>query len=230
MNLSYTVLSKRKLKYLVDNNFVEGWDDPRMPTISGLRRRGYTSTAIRSFRRSWSNKRDTVIDMVRLENALRIELNKTAPRVFAVIDPIKVVITNFYDDKVEEIEVINNPEDISQGTRKVPLTKEIYIERSDFMEDPPKKFFRLGINREVRLRYAYVIKCNSVIKSDGGYIKEIHCTYDPQTKAGKTPDGRKVKGIIHWVSATKCIDAEIRLYDRLFKVINPLDGEDFEKI
>ena len=230
LNLSYTVLSKRKLKYLVDNNFVEGWDDPRMPTISGLRRRGYTSTAIRSFSKEVGiTKRDTVIDMVRLENSLRIELNKTAPRVFAVIDPIKVVITNFSDDKVEEIEVINNPEDISQGTRKVPLTKEIYIERNDFMEDPPKKFFRLGINREVRLRYAYVIKCNSVVKSDNGDIKEIHCTYDPQTKAGKTPDGRKVKGIIHWVSATKCIDAEIRLYDRLFKVINPLDGEDFEK-
>ena len=230
LNLSYTVLSKRKLKYLVDNNFVEGWDDPRMPTISGLRRRGYTSTAIRSFSKEVGiTKRDTVIDMVRLENSLRIELNKTAPRVFAVIDPIKVVITNFSDDKVEEIEVINNPEDISQGTRKVPLTKEIYIEKNDFMEDPPKKFFRLGINREVRLRYAYVIKCNSVVKSDNGDIKEIHCTYDPQTKAGKTPDGRKVKGIIHWVSATKCIDAEIRLYDRLFKVINPLDGEDFEK-
>ena len=230
LNLSYTVLSKRKLKYLVDNNLVEGWDDPRMPTISGLKRRGYTSTAIRSFSKEVGiTKRDTVIDMVRLENALRIELNKTAPRVFAVIDPIKVIISNFSDDKVEEIEVINNPEDISQGTRKVPLTKEIYIERNDFMEDPPKKFFRLGINREVRLRYAYVIKCNSVVKSDNGDIKEIHCTYDPQTKAGKTPDGRKVKGIIHWVSATKCINAEIRLYDRLFKVINPLDGEDFEK-
>ena len=230
LNLSYTVLSKRKLKYLVDNNFVEGWDDPRMPTISGLRRRGYTSTAIRSFSEEVGvTKRDTVIDMVRLENALRIELNKTAPRVFAVTDPIKVIISNFSDNKVEEIEVINNPEDISQGTRKVPLTKEIYIEKNDFMEDPPKKFFRLGINREVRLRYAYVIKCNSVVKSDNGDIKEIHCTYDPQTKAGKTPDGRKVKGIIHWVSATKCIDAEIRLYDRLFKVINPLDGEDFEK-
>ena len=230
LNLSYTVLSKRKLKYLVDNNFVEGWDDPRMPTISGLRRRGYTSTAIRSFSKEVGiTKRDTVIDMVRLENSLRIELNKTAPRVFAVTDPIKVIISNFSDNKVEEIEVINNPEDISQGTRKVPLTKEIYIEKNDFMEDPPKKFFRLGINREVRLRYAYVIKCNSVVKSDNGDIKEIHCTYDPQTKAGKTPDGRKVKGIIHWVSATKCIDAEIRLYDRLFKVINPLDGKDFEK-
>ena len=230
LNLSYTVLSKRKLKYLVDNNFVEGWDDPRMPTISGLRRRGYTSTARRSFSKEVGiTKRDTVIDMVRLENALRIELNKTAPRVFAVTDPIKVIISNFSDNKVEEIEVINNPEDISQGTRKVPLTKEIYIEKNDFMEDPPKKFFRLGINREVRLRYAYVIKCNSVVKSENGDIKEIHCTYDPQTKAGKTPDGRKVKGIIHWVSATKCIDAEIRLYDRLFKVINPLDGEDFEK-
>ena len=230
LNLSYTVLSKRKLKYLVDNNFVEGWDDPRMPTISGLRRRGYTSTAIRSFSKEVGiTKRDTVIDMVRLENALRIELNKTAPRVFAVTDPIKVIISNFSDNKVEEIEVINNPEDVSQGTRKVPLTKEIYIERSDFMEDPPKKFFRLGINREVRLRYAYVIKCNSVVKSENGDIKEIHCTYDPKTKAGKTPDGRKVRGIIHWVSVTKCIDAEVRLYDRLFKVVNPLDGKDFEK-
>ena len=230
LNLSYTIMSKRKLKFLVDNQFVDGWDDPRMPTISGLRRRGYTKNAVRNFAEEVGiTKRDSIIDAVRLENALRSDLNKRAPRAFAVIDPIKVVITNFPDIKFETLQATNNPEKPSEGKRDILFTKEIYIERSDFIENPPKKFFRLGLEREVRLRFAYFIKCYSVLKNKDGEIKEIHCTYDPHTKGGSAPDGRKVKGTIHWVSVEHSINAEIRLYDRLFNKVNPNDGGDYIK-
>ena len=230
LNLSYTIMSKRKLKFLVDNQFVDGWDDPRMPTISGLRRRGYTKNAVRNFAEEVGiTKRDSIIDAVRLENALRSDLNKRAPRAFAVIDPIKVVITNFPDIEFETLQATNNPEKPSEGKRDILFTKEIYIERSDFIENPPKKFFRLGLEREVRLRFAYFIKCHSVLKNKDGEIKEIHCTYDPQTKGGSAPDGRKVKGTIHWVSVDHSINAEIRLYDRLFNKVNPNEGGDYIK-
>lgn len=230
LNLSYTIMSKRKLKFLVDNQFVDGWDDPRMPTISGLRRRGYTKNAVRNFAEEVGvTKRDSIIDAVRLENALRSDLNKRAPRAFAVIDPIKVVITNFPDIEFETLQAANNPEKPSEGKRNILFTKEIYIERSDFIENPPKKFFRLGLEREVRLRFAYFIKCHSVLKNKDGEIKEIHCTYDPQTKGGSAPDGRKVKGTIHWVSVDHSINAEIRLYDRLFNKVNPNEGGDYIK-
>ena len=230
LNLSYTIMSKRKLKFLVDNQFVDGWDDPRMPTISGLRRRGYTKNAVRNFAEEVGiTKRDSIIDAVRLENALRSDLNKRAPRAFAVIDPIKVVITNFPDIEFETLQATNNPEKPSEGKRDILFTKEIYIERSDFIENPPKKFFRLGLEREVRLRFAYFIKCHSVLKNKDGGIKEIYCTYDPQTKGGSAPDGRKVKGTIHWVSVDHSINAEIRLYDRLFNKVNPNEGGDYIK-
>ena len=230
LNLSYTIMSKRKLKFLVDNQFVDGWDDPRMPTISGLRRRGYTKNAVRNFAEEVGiTKRDSIIDAVRLENALRSDLNKRAPRAFAVIDPIKVVITNFPDIEFETLQATNNPEKSSEGKRDILFTKEIYIERSDFIENPPKNFFRLGLEREVRLRFAYFIKCHSVLKNKDGEIKEIHCTYDPQTKGGSAPDGRKVKGTIHWVSVDHSINAEIRLYDRLFNKVNPNEGGDYIK-
>jgi glutaminyl-tRNA synthetase len=230
LNLSYTIMSKRKLKFLVENNFVNGWDDPRMPTISGLRRRGYTKNAIRNFAEEvGTTKRNSIIDMVRLENALRSELNKKALRAFAVIDPIKVIITNFPDVDYETLRATNNPEDPSQGKRDIPFSKEIYIEKNDFMENPPKKFFRLGLGKEVRLRFAYFIKCHNVIKDINGQIKEIHCTYDPQTKGGSAPDGRKVKGTIHWVSIDHAVNAELRLYDRLFNTVNPDDGGDYLK-
>ena len=228
LNLSYTIMSKRKLKFLVDNQFVDGWDDPRMPTISGLRRRGYTKNAVRNFAEEVGiTKRDSIIDAVRLENALRSDLNKRAPRAFAVIDPIKVVITNFPDIEFETLQATNNPEKPSEGKRDILFTKEIYIERSDFIENPPKNFFRLGLEREVRLRFAYFIKCHSVLKNKDGEIKEIHCTYDSQTKGGSAPDGRKVKGTIHWVSVDHSINAEIRLYDRLFNKVNPNEGGDY---
>ena len=230
LNLSYTIMSKRKLKFLVDNQFVDGWDDPRMPTISGLRRRGYTKDAVRNFAEEVGiTKRDSIIDTVRLENALRVDLNKRAPRAFAVIDPIKVVITNFPDVEFETLQATNNPEKPSEGKRDILFEKEIYIERSDFIEKPPKNFFRLGLGREVRLRFAYFIKCHSVLKNKDGKIKEIHCTYDPQTKGGSAPDGRKVKGTLHWVSVRNAINAEIRLYDRLFNKVNPDEGGDFIK-
>ena len=230
LNLSYTIMSKRKLKFLVDNQFVDGWDDPRMPTISGLRRRGYTKNAVRNFAEEVGiTKRDSIIDAVRLENALRSDLNKKAPRAFAVIDPIKVVITNFPDIEFETLQATNNPENSSEGKRDILFTKEIYIERSDFIENPPKNFFRLGLEREVRLRFAYFIKCHSVLKNKDGGIKEIYCTYDPQTKGGSAPDGRKVKGTIHWVSVDHSINAEIRLYDRLFNKVNPNEGGDYIK-
>ena len=228
LNLNFTVVSKRKLKRLVDEGIVDGWDDPRMPTISGLQRRGYTPRSIRHFAESVGvTKRDTVVDIARLENSLRKDLNKRAPRVLAVLDPLKVVITNYPEGQVEELEAVNNPEDPQAGTRKVPFSRDIYIERADFMEDPPKKFFRLGPGREVRLRYAYFITCNKVVKDDDGNIIALYCSYDPETKGGSAPDGRKVKGTLHWVSAEHAIDAEVRLYDRLFINQNPEEGGDF---
>jgi glutaminyl-tRNA synthetase len=231
LNLSYTLTSKRKLLQLVENEHVSGWDDPRMPTLTGMRRRGYTPEAIRAFAdRIGVAKRESVVDIALLENALREDLNKTAKRVMAVLNPLKVVIDNYPADQVEELEAINNPEDAEAGTRKVPFSREIYIERDDFMEEPSKKFFRLGPGREVRLKHAYYITCNSVVKDNDGHIKEIHCTYDPASKGGASPDGRKVKGTLHWVSALHSVNAEIRLYDHMFTKENPSDvepGNDF---
>ena len=221
-------MSKRKLKLLIDEKFVEGWDDPRMPTISGLRRRGYTANAMRIFAENVGvTKRDSVIDVVRLENALRSELNQTAPRVFCVLNPLKVVITNYDQKEQEYLKAINNPEDSSAGSREIPFSKEIFIEREDFMENPPKKFFRLSLGKEVRLKYAYFIKCNEIIKDKKGQITEIHCTYDPDTKGGNALDGRKVKGTIHWVSAKKSVKIKIKLYDRLFSKEHPDQEENF---
>ena len=231
LNLTYTVLSKRKLMQLVQDNHVSGWDDPRMPTISGLRRRGYTSHAIRNFcDKIGVTKQDSVIDIALLEHSLRDDLNKSAQRVMGVLNPLKVVITNYPADSSEELDAVNNPEDESAGKRKVPFSKELYIERDDFMEDPPKKFYRLSPGREVRLRYAYFITCTDVIKNENGDITELHCTYDPETKGGNAPDGRKVKATIHWVSAKHAVRREVRLYDRLFTVPEPegdKEGRDF---
>ena len=230
LNLNFTIMSKRKLKQLVDENHVDGWDDPRMPSISGLRRRGYTPESIRNFVEGLGvTKRDSIIDVIRLENALREDLNKRAPRVMGVLDPLKVVITNYPEGKTEMLEAINNPEDTGAGKRDIPFSKELYIEQSDFMEDPPKKFFRLGPGREVRLRYAYFITCQDVIKDENGNIVELQCTYDPKTKGGSAPDGRKVKGTLHWVSTQHAVDAEIRLYDRLFLNENPDEDGEFLK-
>ncbi|MBP1646198.1 MAG: glutamine--tRNA ligase/YqeY domain fusion protein [Bacteroidetes bacterium] len=217
LNLSYTVMSKRKLLQLVKENYVSGWDDARMPTICGLRRRGFTPESIRNFCDSIGvAKRDNIIDYGRLEFALREDLNKRANRVMAVLDPIKLIIDNYPENQTEELEAINNPEDETAGTRVLPFSKELYIERDDFMENPPKKYFRLAPNQEVRLRYAYFVTCTSVDKDEEGNITAIHCTYDPASKGGNSPDGRKVKGTIHWVCAKSCIDAEVRLFDRLF--------------
>ncbi|MEO0165114.1 MAG: glutamine--tRNA ligase/YqeY domain fusion protein [candidate division WOR-3 bacterium] len=230
LNLTYTVLSKRKLLQLVEGGYVSGWDDPRMPTISGLRRRGYTPQAIRNFCDIIGvSKNNTVVDIALLEHCLRDDLNKRAPRRMAVLKPLKVIIDNYPDGRVEELEAINNPEDLSMGTRKVPFSKVIYIEQDDFREDPPKEFYRLAPGREVRLRYAYFIKCVDVVKDKEGNILEIHCTYDPATRGGDSPDGRKVKSTLHWVSADHCIEAEVRLYDRLFKTADPDEGGDFLK-
>ncbi len=227
LNLTYTVMSKRKLLELVEGGFVSGWDDPRMPTISGLRRRGYTPESIRNFSdRIGVAKRENIIDVALLEFSVREDLNKKAQRVMCVTDPLKVVITNYPEDKLEKLDAVNNPEDESMGKRKIPFSKNIYIERQDFMEDAPKKFFRLAPGKEVRLRYAYFITCNKVIKNDKGDIVELHCTYDPASKGGKSPDGRKVKGTLHWVCADDFINVELRLYDRLFNVENPNDTED----
>jgi glutaminyl-tRNA synthetase len=227
LNLSYTVLSKRKLIELVDRGHVKGWDDPRMPTIAGMRRRGYPPEAIRNFcDRIGVAKRDSLVDMALLEYCVREYLNKTAPRVMAVIRPLKIVITNYPEDSSEDLVAINNPEDESMGTRKIPFSREIYIERDDFMEEPPKKFYRLAPGREVRLRYAYFITCVEVIKDASGEVIELHCTYDPETKGGDAPDGRKVKATLHWVSAQHAVDAEVRLYDHLFIKENPLDVEE----
>ncbi len=226
LNLSYTVMSKRKLKRLVEDGHVSGWDDPRMPTISGYRRRGYTPASIRKFMDEIGvAKRDNVMEVTKLESTLREDLNKRCERRMAVLNPLKVVITNYTEGKSETLSAVNNPEDETAGRREVPFSNELYIERDDFMEDPPKKFFRLGPGREVRLRYAYFITCNDVIKDDDGTITELHCTYDPETKGGNSPDGRKVKATLHWVSAHHAVDAEVRLYDRLFKVPSP-DGEE----
>lgn len=234
LNISYTVLSKRRLIQLVDEGYVSGWDDPRMPTLSGLRRRGYTPESIRTFcERIGVAKRESLIDIALLEHCVREDLNRIAPRVMAVLNPLKVVIENYPEDLAEELEAINNPEDPSMGTRKVPFSRILYIEREDFMEDPPKKFYRLAPGREVRLRYAYFIKCESVVKDpDTGEVVELHCTYDPETKGGNAPDGRKVKATLHWVSASEAIDATVRLYGHLFTVEDPLrtkNGSDFKE-
>lgn len=231
LNMTYTVMSKRKLLQLVEEGHVAGWDDPRMPTIAGLRRRGYTPEAIRDFaKRIGVTKAESTVDVAFLEHCLRQDLNKRAPRRMGVLDPLKVIITNYPDDQTEELPAINNPEDESAGTRQVPFSKVLYIEREDFMENPPKKFYRLAPGREVRLRYAYFITCTDVVKDKAGNIVELHCTYDPATRGGDAPDGRRVKATLHWVSAQHAIDAEVRLYDHLFTKENPLEvkeGEDW---
>jgi len=224
-NISFTITSKRKLIRLVEEGHVAGWDDPRMPTISGLRRRGYSPAAIRAF---WTKvgiaKRENVLDVALLEHCLRDDLNRYSPRVMAVLDPVKLVLTNYPAGEEELFEVANNPEDESAGTRQVPFSGELYIERADFMEEPPRKFFRLAPGREVRLRSAYLVTCTDVVKDDSGQISEIHCTCDPATRGGSAPDGRRVKGTLHWVSAKHAVDAEVRLFDRLFKVEDPNDA------
>ncbi|MCH1522283.1 MAG: glutamine--tRNA ligase/YqeY domain fusion protein, partial [Arenicellales bacterium] len=225
LNLTHTVMSKRKLLQLVEEGHVSGWDDPRMPTLSGLRRRGYTPESIRRFCDLIGvAKFSGMIDIVQLENCVREHLNQCAPRVLGVLDPLKVVIENYPEEQREELQAINNPQDPEAGKRTMPFGREIYIERSDFLEDPPKKFFRLAPGREVRLRYAYFIACREVIRDpETNEIVELRCTYDPETLGGKAPDGRKVKGTIHWVSATEAIPVEVRLYDHLFAVENPYD-------
>ena len=228
LNLNYTIMSKRKLKRLVDEGHVDGWSDPRMPTISGLRRRGYTPESIKNFSDAIGvTKRDAIVDVAKLENSLREDLNKKAPRVMGVLEPIKVIITNYPDNEIEYLDAKNNPEDESAGKRKLAFSKEIFIDKNDFMEDPPKKFFRLSPGKEVRLKFAYYIVCENVIKNDSGEITEIHCSYDPNTKGGMSEDGRKVRGTLHWVSAQECIEAEVRLYDRLFMSDNPENNGDF---
>ena len=233
LNLTYTIMSKRRLSELVEKGLVTGWDDPRMPTISGLRRRGYTPESIRTFcERIGVAKRDSMVDMALLEHCVREDLNHRANRVMGVLRPLRVVIENYPENQVEELEAINNPEDPAMGTRKVPFSRVLYIERDDFMEHPPKKFFRLGPGREVRLRYAYYIKCVDVVKDGNtGEIVELRCTYDPATKGGYAPDGRKVKGTLHWVSAAHALPAEVRLYDKLLLMANPAsecEGSDFK--
>ncbi len=228
LNLTYTVMSKRKLLQLVEEGHVAGWNDPRMLTISGLRRRGYTPASLRNFcKQVGVTKFNAVNDMALLENAVREDLNKIAPRVMGVLDPLKVTITNYPDDQTDELDAVNNPEDESMGTRQVPFSKTFYIERDDFMEDPPKKFFRLAPGREVRLRYAYFVTCTDVVKDDQtGEVTELLCTYDPETKGGSAPDGRKVKGTLHWVSAQHAYGAEVRLYDHLFDRPDPEDVDE----
>jgi len=229
LNLNYTVMSKRKLLELVKDNHVTGWDDPRMPTICGLRRRGYTPESLRNFaERIGVTKTDGVTDVGVLEYSIREDLNKRAQRVMGVLNPLKVVITNCPEGVVDQMEAINNPEDPTMGTRLVPFTREIFIERDDFMEEPPKKFFRLSPGTEVRLRYAYFITCTNMVKDANGEITEIHCTYDPASRGGNSPDGRKVKSTIHWVSATENVEAEVRLYDRLFSDETPDGHKDID--
>ena len=226
LNLSYTVMSKRKLLQLVQEKHVASWDDPRMPTISGFRRRGYTPESIRDFcERIGVAKKENVIDVALLEYCVREDLNKRAPRAMGVLDPLRVVIENYPEGQTEEMDVVNNPEDPAAGTRKVPFSRVVYIEQDDFREDPPKKFFRLAPGREVRLRNAYLITCREVVKDASGQIVELRCTYDPATRGGDAPDGRKVKATLHWVSAQHAIDGEVRLYDRLFSVENPSEDE-----
>jgi len=228
LNLSHTIMSKRKLLELVEEGYVSGWDDPRMPTLSGLRRRGYTPESIRKFCDIIGvAKANSIVDMVQLENCVREELNKTTQRVMAVLRPLKVVIVNYPEDKVEELEAINNPEDASMGTRKVPFSRVLYIEQDDFLEEPPKKFFRLAPGREVRLRYAYYITCEDVIKDKKtGEVVELQCRYDPATRGGGSPDGRRVKGTLHWVSANHAIEADVRLYDHFFTKRDSTDVEE----
>jgi glutaminyl-tRNA synthetase len=231
-NLSYTVLSKRRLLKLVEGGYVDGWDDPRMPTLSGLRRRGFPPAAIREcVDRAGLAKRDSVVDLAFLEHCVRGELNRTAERRMAVLNPLKVVIENYPEGEAEELEAINNPEDSTAGTRAVPFSRELFIEADDFMEDPPKKFFRLAPGREVRLRYAYFITCRDVVKNDDGEVVELRCTYDPETKGGDAPDGRKVKATLHWVSAAHAVPAEVRVYDHLFNRPDPgADGDFLDEI
>jgi len=226
LNISYTVLSKRKLLELVKEGHVSGWDDPRMPTLSGLRRRGYTPKAIRNFcAQVGVAKRDTLVSVALLEYHLREDLNRHSPRVMAVLRPLRVVIENYPEDQEEELDAVNNPEDPAAGSRKVPFSRVLYIEQEDFLEDPPKKFYRLAPGREVRLRYAYFVKCVDVVKDEKtGEVVELRCTYDPATKGGSSPDGRKVKATIHWVSAAHSLQVEVRLYDRLFVKENPEEG------
>jgi len=228
LNLTYTIMSKRNLLELVESGFVAGWDDPRMPTIVGLRRRGFTPESIRNFcNRIGVAKRDSTVGVALLEHSLREDLNKSAPRVMCVLHPLRVVIDNYPEGQTEELEAINNPEDPDMGKREIPFSRILYIEKDDFREDPPKKFFRLAPGREVRLRYAYFIKCVSVIKDEQtGEITELHCTYDPKTKGGDAPDGRKVKATLHWVSSEHSLNAEVRLYDHLFTKENPADNKD----
>ena len=226
LNLTHTILSKRRLLTLVGEGHVSGWDDPRMPTLSGLRRRGYSPEAIRSFcNRIGVAKTDSVVDVRLLEHCVRENLNRTSPRVMAVLKPLKVVIGNYPEDQTEELDAVNNPEDPSAGTRKVPFSREFYIERDDFMEDPPKKFYRLAPGREVRLRYGYFVKCTGVMKDEDGQIVQLLCTYDPATRGGDAPDGRRPKSTLHWVSAAHALDAEVRLYDHLFSTEDPNAAE-----
>ena len=231
LNLTYTIMSKRKLLKLVEGDFVNAWDDPRMPTICGLKRRGYSPEAIRNFCKTIGvAKFNSTIDMALLEHCLREDLNKTSARVMAVLKPLKVIIDNYPRDEIEQLDAINNPQDQTAGTRKVPFSREIYIERDDFMEEAPRKFFRLAPGREVRLRYAYFITCNSVVKDANGEIAELHCSYDPATKGGDAPDGRKVKSTLHWVCAKSAVEAKVRLYETLFTRENPdktEEGQDF---
>ena len=227
LNLGYTVMSKRWLRQLVEEGHVRGWDDPRMPTVCGMRRRGYTPESLRTFIRELGvTKSQGFVDATFLEYCARQDLNRTAPRVMAVLDPIKVVLTNYSEGQTELLEAINNPEDPAAGTREVPFARELYIERGDFMEDPPKKFYRLAPGREVRLRYAYFIRCEKVVRDADGQIAELHCTYDPATKGGDAPDGRKVKATLHWVSAEHAVGAEVRLYDRLFDREDPSQADE----
>jgi glutaminyl-tRNA synthetase len=231
LNITYTLLSKRKLLQLVENGCVRGWDDPRMPTLSGIRRRGYTPEAIRNFCNSLGvSKTNGIIELRLMEHHVREDLNKRAPRMMAVLHPLRVVIDNYPEGQTEEVEAVNNPEDASAGTRKVPFSRVLYIEQDDFRENPPKQYYRLSPGREVRLRYAYFITCTSVVKDEKGEIAEIHCTYDPATRGGNSPDGRKVKSTIHWVSAADAVDAEVRIYDTLFTTEDPNqteEGQDF---
>ena len=228
LQMSYTVMSKRRLLQLVREGRVRGWDDPRMPTISGMRRRGFPPAALRDFaERVGVAKRNSMIDVALLEHQVRDVLNRTAPRRMGVLDPLKVVLLNYPSDRVEELEAVNNPEDPAAGTRPVPFCRELWIEREDFMEDPPKKFFRLAPGREVRLRYAYLVTCQEVVKDDSGRVVELRCTYDPATRGGDAPDGRRVRATLHWVSARHAVDAEVRLYDHLFSVPEPGADGDF---
>jgi glutaminyl-tRNA synthetase len=231
LNLTYTVMSKRKLLQLVQKGLVNGWDDPRMPTLTGIRRRGYTPQALRDFaNRIGVAKNESTVDIALLEHCVRQDLNQRAPRVMGVLEPLKVVITNYPEGQVEQMDAINNPEDPAAGTRPVPFSKVLYIEREDFQENPPPKYFRLAPGREVRLRYAYFITCQEAVKDENGEVVELRCTYDPATRGGDAPDGRKVKATLHWVSAEHALPAEVRLYDRLFDKEDPgkvEEGQDF---